>query len=436
MTNRLNHINSRLIQLFSFIRNRPLLSGILSMLWGTGFSFAITLATAPIITRLYDPSSYGSFGLFMSIASIIGSVSCLQYNKAIVISEKDEDVINTAALCFFTTTGWVILIILAIALVNSQIDRLIDSTHYSSWLPFIPLIAMGNGISFISRGLLIKNGDFNTISIGVIIETVMSRATAIGYPLFSSAGPMGLVLATVFGLVFRGCFYIKRTLNYVFDKIKMVSLRGAWEVAVRHKKFPIYMNTSGLVFMLNEAIPIWLLSRNYTMEHVGCYALVHRLLLVPNRVIAEAISQPFFQQLSTVVHDREKARRLTMGALKRLTPLSVLLYGVIALTSKELFPIVFGSQWQLAGEAACMLALYMCVKFITKSISMIFSVYNLQNIELILQLLMLCASFACFGLFAKLMSFTEVLFIYSVVSATINIAVYLFTCVNLFSVRS
>ena len=52
---------------------------------GTAGAQAITMAFAPIITRIYGPEAFGLLGTFMAILAVLTPVAALTYPIAIVL---------------------------------------------------------------------------------------------------------------------------------------------------------------------------------------------------------------------------------------------------------------------------------------------------------------------------------------------------------------
>ena len=67
---------------------------VLTLLTGSTIAQAIPIAVSPILTRLYTPEDFGILALFLAIVSFIAIVFTGQYESAIILPEKYEDVIN------------------------------------------------------------------------------------------------------------------------------------------------------------------------------------------------------------------------------------------------------------------------------------------------------------------------------------------------------
>src|SRR5690554_1466226 len=65
---------------------------------GTAGAQAITMAFAPVITRLYGPEAFGLLGTFMAILGVLTPIAALTYPIAIVLPKSDTDAKNVAKL--------------------------------------------------------------------------------------------------------------------------------------------------------------------------------------------------------------------------------------------------------------------------------------------------------------------------------------------------
>jgi len=72
------------------LKKGTFLGDTLKIVTGTVLSTIIAILTAPVITRLYNPSEMGISTLFFSITGVIGVIACLRYELAIILPEDDE----------------------------------------------------------------------------------------------------------------------------------------------------------------------------------------------------------------------------------------------------------------------------------------------------------------------------------------------------------
>ena len=80
-------------------------SNVLKLVSGTTLAQAITILTAPIISRLFAPEAFGVLNVFTSLIGIVAIVICLRYEYAIMLPEDNTDAINIFALCLVIAFG-------------------------------------------------------------------------------------------------------------------------------------------------------------------------------------------------------------------------------------------------------------------------------------------------------------------------------------------
>ena len=82
----------RLIPQSAYARN------VLTLMTGTTLAQAIPIAISPILTRLYSPEDFGTFGLYMAIVAIASVLVTGRYELAILLPKRDRDAMHILAL--------------------------------------------------------------------------------------------------------------------------------------------------------------------------------------------------------------------------------------------------------------------------------------------------------------------------------------------------
>ena len=67
---------------------------VLKLTTGTSIAQAITVLSAPLLTRLYAPEAFGILALFISITGILGVIACMRYELSIMRPESDQEAAN------------------------------------------------------------------------------------------------------------------------------------------------------------------------------------------------------------------------------------------------------------------------------------------------------------------------------------------------------
>ena len=81
----------------NFIRNVFLLAG------GTASAQLLNIVFLPILTRLYDPSEFGVYSIFVAINAILTVITTLKYENAIISTNSYRRAENLCIILFYTT---------------------------------------------------------------------------------------------------------------------------------------------------------------------------------------------------------------------------------------------------------------------------------------------------------------------------------------------
>ena len=92
--------------------SRPSFSGdVLKLVTGTTFAQILVILASPLLTRLFSPEAFGLLAIFTSITKVLGVVSCLRYEFAIMLPDEERDAVNLLALCTAIVTGISLLVL-------------------------------------------------------------------------------------------------------------------------------------------------------------------------------------------------------------------------------------------------------------------------------------------------------------------------------------
>ena len=107
---------SRISGLFNKLSKSEFTRNVSKLTSATAIAQLISIGTAPILYRIYDKEAYGTLGLYMSVTSVLGVFSTMQYLQVIMLEKEDEDAINAMWLNRLINTGFAILVGLSLVL--------------------------------------------------------------------------------------------------------------------------------------------------------------------------------------------------------------------------------------------------------------------------------------------------------------------------------
>lgn len=97
-------------KLRGLLRNRPAVRSVGELLLGSLIAHGISVVSMPILTRLYTPESYGIFGTYSALVSILSIITTLRYEFSILLPPNDEDAERLVAVTLFISCVMPIII--------------------------------------------------------------------------------------------------------------------------------------------------------------------------------------------------------------------------------------------------------------------------------------------------------------------------------------
>lgn len=375
-------INARL-PAGSFARN------VVTLMTGTTFAQALLILVAPILTRLYSPDDFGVFALYTSILGIMAVVACWRYELAIVLPEKDEDAANVLVLSILICFIMAVLTLLLVVLFRIQLATVLGTPELATWLWFMPLSLIAAGLFRAFNYWSTRRKQFNRLAARTITQSTVTAATQIGTgALYPAASAGGLIGGSIVGQLIatgRLAWQISR------DEGKQIKnyfcIKGIRRVLTRYRRFPIYDSWSGLLNTASTMLPALLLGYFFTPAVVGYYALGHRVLAMPMGVVGGSIAQVFFPQ---AIEAKRKGdlNRLTLDMFQRLLSIGFVPILLITIVAPDLFAVIFGVRWWIAGEYVRWLSLWLLFVFISSPLSTMYAVMERQRDGLIVNIIM------------------------------------------------
>ena len=181
----------------SFERLRPesaSVRNVLKLAGGTAGSQVITVAAAPILTRLYGPASFGILATFSSILALLNVVSSLRYELAIVVPEEDDEAIELVWLCLVLVGISTSLTALGVVLLGNQLVSLLQQPALKSLLWLLPVGVLLTGVYQPLSYWAIRRKQFGLLAQTKFRQSIFGVATNLA---LAPLGTIGLLLGQI-----------------------------------------------------------------------------------------------------------------------------------------------------------------------------------------------------------------------------------------------
>lgn len=289
------------------------------VIFGTSFAQLLMVAIFPVLLLLYTPEDFGVFAVFSSWYGLIVSFITLRYEDTIPIARtlgeahvvKQLSVLSTLAL---SMGWWIVLGIIHVATPGGL-------SPWVLWL--VPLGTIAAGYYTVYNGLAIRRKNYRAIGRANITKGWWQVITQVFTPLVYP-GPLGLVLARIVERA-AGILPLRRQVRITAEELANEDIPSRKAMAWRYIDFPKYSGPAMLVSTAGMQIIPLLLVASYGYIVTGVFAMANRILVTPIQMLAMAISQSYFGDMS-------EAHRVDPGAFrKQFKETSLILLGISVL---------------------------------------------------------------------------------------------------------
>lgn len=312
---------------------------------------AVGLAAIPVLSRVYDETAFGVFGLFFNLVTVTGVVSTLGLHEAVLAPHRRADALALLGAGVVANAVMSILIALfAFGLIRGNAFGLGVLPVWSAALvaPAQWLI----GMTMILQIWTVRKRAVNSLALASISQGVGRAGTQAALGLTVGGGWLGLLAGEIVG---RG-LAVGTMASRCWPDLRLsarVSLRKMTAAVIRFREFPLWRTPSHLANNLAATMPLFLMASVFAPQTVGQFAFMMMIVVAPVGLVLRAVGDVFLGEFGARFRsDPRSARTLlhrTAGALAAITvPPSLLL----AFAGAPLFALVFGSNWREAGMMA------------------------------------------------------------------------------------
>lgn len=294
----------------------------------------ITVAAAPILTRLYGPESFGVLATFASILALLNVVSSLRYELAIAVAEDDDEAIALVWLCFVLVAISTALTALGVALLGNHLVGLLDQPALKPLLWLLPVGVLLMGLYQPLSYWAIRRKQF-----GLLAQTKF-RQSIFGVAINLVAAPLGTI-GLLLGQIVSQSSGVKSLFIDIPRPSKFITVAAKSFISYRDLGAPSVL--AGLINTAGSQIPVLLIAGYYGASDLGVLDVTQRLSLLPASLVATSTSQVFLQRIAAAQSTSE-VKILFKLASNRLCRLGVFFCFAIAASSPFL-PIILGKEW-------------------------------------------------------------------------------------------
>lgn len=342
-----------------FVRNVAVVA------FGTAGAQAITMAFAPLITRLYGPENYGIMGTFMAVLAMIAPLAAMGYPIAIVLPEREGQARALIRLSLLISAALSLVSLVALLLAGKQIASLLNMVQLNEYIYLLPPAVFLSACLAVSVQYVVRKKMFAVRAQAAIFQAALVGGLKAG---------VGMVAPTAAALVAFSALASVFQIGFIATKLKRRGLEsqiferhsGVIEVAISYRDFPFYRAPQNFINAISQGLPVVLLASFSGAAAAGFYSLARTVLMLPVSIMAKSVAEVFYPHITESFYANQKQAPLILKATAGLAAVSVIPFLALFIFGPWLFGFVFGSDWVAAGEYARWLSIMIFFNFINK----------------------------------------------------------------------
>ncbi len=374
-----------------------LFSDVIKSVSSSGIQFGLTLLSTPIMTRLYHPVDYATFGIISSAALTLVGVGLVSLPDAYP-AEKEP-----AARTELMQTMFTLLPVLVVFSIFAAMGVVVTGVvHGSVALALFPVLVLAYGVRQIATSAAIRNAHFNSTALVRMMDPVCSRGGAIGLGALFGGNPAFIILSAIVSYI-AGAYIICRALmQNIFHEWRQITFNAKPVATLRRYSDFVFYNTFS-----QQTQPLVLLGIQMSIaaffsgELAGHYILATSIVSLPVSLIALATAPIVYHHFidTALKNSLALARQTTITAAIYLG-VGLCIFAPIFFFGEVIFTFAFGAKWVAAGAVASALSIAYVASFATIGVQSIFRVTKRIKLhfwlEISVSIVTLCVAIYCF----------------------------------------
>ena len=363
---------------------------VLRLLTGTSIAQALPMIISPILTRLFSPEDFGVVAIFTAICVLLGSVSSMRYEVAIVLPERKEEAIKITFIALLSSFLFSVLLFFLVVLLSDHIKE-VFKLSVSNWVLFyIPVVVFLIGLYNILNFYNTRISDYRTISKSNIQRSVSLVISQLLFG-FLKFGWIGLMIGQVISQI-TSISKMSKNLIKEISIFKQIKRKELIEIAKEYRRFPKYSMPAIFINNLSQQINVFFIPIISSNAVLGVYSIVIRIVATPFILIGGAISQVYYENAVKEKNNNGSCVNIFKSTFKKLIFISIPLFVMLYIVLNNFVVLIFGSKWEEIVDISNILLPLFFVRFISSTLSITLTIFGKEKEFFMINLVLLLLS--------------------------------------------
>jgi O-antigen/teichoic acid export membrane protein len=333
---------------------------------GTAAGHIFSMLLSPVLTRLYSPSAMGLLGIFLSVVSILSTVTCLAYGHAIALPGENRKAIALLHLSLRIDLVITLIVALAYYFFSGKVTDFLRLQELGMGMWLMPVIVFLAGMRMPSNQWLIRQKNFKLIGKLTVFQSLFSGLLNIIGGIFWANAITLVVTYSLGHLIYD--FWLLMHINKEIQALRQdehFDLPSEMKlVAKEYSDFPFYRAPQIFLNSISHSLPMLAFGVLFEPAIAGFYSIGNRVLQLPGSLVTQSLGTVILPELAQTARKRGNLQKQILKSTKFLALAGIIPFSLIFFQGPSLFALVFGISWQQAGVYASWLTLQLYCGFI------------------------------------------------------------------------
>ena len=392
--------------------------GMATLALGSGAARLIGIASIPILTRIYSPEDFGALAVFTALVALLAPILTWRYVLAIPLPRHDGLAMNLLVLSVALMLATMLVLTAVLWAFAAPLLRALSMETLVPWWWLVAMGLLAAGTYEMLTLWATRKRAYKIIAQTSVWQSAAGAIVKIALGLLTLK-PAGLLIGQVVANG-GGIGSLLRSFRADFSTSwRHLRLGRMKKLAVRHRGFPIYRVPSQVLMVGSTQAPLLFVAALFDAPTTGQLGLALMALALPVQLFGRTMARAFYAETANLGNRKpQEIRRIANHVLMRLAILSLPPSLILFFFAPNLFPLVFGAEWEMAGNFASLLAIYLFFQFIQTPVVHIFYLFDSQGALLYLNAQRIILISGCFfAAYLQTLSSSEAISIYAVILA-------------------
>jgi O-antigen/teichoic acid export membrane protein len=353
------------------------------MMAGTALAQLVPIAVSPLLSRLYTPEQFGTFGLFSTIVGLAAVLATGRYELSIMLPKRDVTAAHLGVFALCLAVAVLTVGAYALWLFPERASGLFGDRNLKPWISVLPASSLAMAVLQVFNYGLTRVGMYGTIAISGVLQQIGMAVVAVGFGLWLPSSNW-LIGGFLTGQAIALAWQVRYTILPLWAGTRD-GWTALWEAAWQHRKFPIFNLPYSFLGNFSAGFLLLGFSAFGYLDVTGYVHLSRRILYIPAYFLSASLGQVYFQYASQNL-GKPELEKLTIDLLASIGRVCAGPFVLFLYWSGNLLELVNGPSWRAAGPyAAAFAPVAFCCLF-TSWPERIFEVTGKQKLSLITQL--------------------------------------------------